>query len=424
MNMTAGQQLRQKREARSLTLEQVSKATHMGVHYLQAIEEDNYAAIPSAAQARGFVRTYAEFLGQSAAPLLHTMHKESLTQDAVPPTTPDQVLQEAPPQGFEETEQIFREIGDALHGRRELLGLPLDEVERHTHLRLHYLEALEAGDFDSLPSPVQGRGMLSNYAVFLGLDQEQLLLRSADALQARHTARQQVSRKDKPVQKNQEVAPPSTLRKIFSGELLVVVVLVFSLGGFAVWGGARIFAMNSEQTPTSTAPSIVDVLLASPTATMTFTPAPVTPTPQASVVVFSGDTAQEGVDEGDIPVGEEGSVDIYLSVHQRAWMRVVVDGEIEYDGRVLPGSAYSFVGESQVDVLSGSGSAIQVHFNQQDLGFMGIYGDVVHRVYTLEGILEPTATITLTPTETLEVTITQTATSTPVPGEATQPPLP
>ena len=42
---------------------------------------------------------------------------------------------------------------------------------------------------DELPSTVQTRGMLSNYATFLDLDVDALLLRFADALQARHRER-------------------------------------------------------------------------------------------------------------------------------------------------------------------------------------------------------------------------------------------
>jgi cytoskeletal protein RodZ len=396
----------------------------LGVHYLQAIEAGNFDAIPSTAQARGFVRAYADFLSLAATLLLEAMDSELTPLDVSPQPIPTQTLEKSPPKGFEQTELIFQEIGHNLHQRRELLGLSLDEVERHTHLRRHYLQALETGDFDSLPSPVQGRGMLSNYAVFLGLDQEQLLLRFADALQIRLTTRQQVGGKDRPISKTQEVTPPSMLRRFFSGELLAVAILVFSLVAFAGWAAVRIYAMGSEQTPTPTAPSIADVLLASPTASMTFTPAPATPTALATPVVFSGEAPRKGVEEGVIPAGDEGSVDIYITIHQRAWMRVVVDGEIEFEGRVLPGSAYSFVGESQVDIISGSGSALQVYFNQQDLGLMGIFGQVAHRVYTLEGILEPTATITLTPTETLVATITPTITATPGPGEATKPSLP
>ena len=48
--------------------------------------------------------------------------------------------------------------------------------------------------------------------------------------------------------------------------------------------------------------------------------------------------------------GGEQAVQVYLTIRQRAWMRVIVDGEIQFDGRVLPGSAYPFVGDTQVEV--------------------------------------------------------------------------
>ena len=80
---------------------------------------------------------------------------------------------------------IFKKIGNILLTQREALGITLEEVERHTHLKMHYLKYLEAGEFDNLPSPVQGKGMLNNYARFLELDSEQVLLLFADALQIR-----------------------------------------------------------------------------------------------------------------------------------------------------------------------------------------------------------------------------------------------
>ena len=48
--------------------------------------------------------------------------------------------------------------------------------EAHTHVRKHYLELIEAGAFGELPSPVQARGMLANYAEFLNLDVDAILL--------------------------------------------------------------------------------------------------------------------------------------------------------------------------------------------------------------------------------------------------------
>ncbi|MFN8385305.1 MAG: helix-turn-helix domain-containing protein [Anaerolineales bacterium] len=48
------------------------------------------------------------------------------------------------PEDSQPSDEIFKEIGRELRARREMLGLHLDEVERNTHVKAHYLEALEA----------------------------------------------------------------------------------------------------------------------------------------------------------------------------------------------------------------------------------------------------------------------------------------
>lgn len=63
MTETVGAALKAARERRQLTLAQVSEATRVRSHYLQALENDDISAMPSAAQARGFLRIYAEYLG-------------------------------------------------------------------------------------------------------------------------------------------------------------------------------------------------------------------------------------------------------------------------------------------------------------------------------------------------------------------------
>lgn len=94
---------------------------------------------------------------------------------------------------------------------------------------------------------------------------------------------------------------------------------------------------------------------------------------------------------------------------------MTVDGKVELEGRVIPGSAYSFAGEDEVEILTGNGAALQLIFNQNDLGPMGIFGEVVDRVFTPQGELLPTPTITATPTFTAtpENNLTQTQTETP-----------
>ncbi len=75
-----------------------------------------------------------------------------------------------------------------------MLSLTYEEIERQTRVRAVFLEALENGALEELPSPVQTRGILANYAVFLDLDADTILLRFADGLQARYREK----RPDKP----------------------------------------------------------------------------------------------------------------------------------------------------------------------------------------------------------------------------------
>lgn len=70
MNESVGTRLRLAREKRQLGFEQASEATKIRLHYLQALENDDLSAIPSAAQARGFLRIYSEFLGLQVADLV------------------------------------------------------------------------------------------------------------------------------------------------------------------------------------------------------------------------------------------------------------------------------------------------------------------------------------------------------------------
>ena len=57
---------------------------------------------------------------------------------------------------------------------------------------------MEKGHLDDLPSPVQGRGMISNYANFLNLDGESVLLRFAEGLQLRRLERNRRSKSREP----------------------------------------------------------------------------------------------------------------------------------------------------------------------------------------------------------------------------------
>jgi cytoskeletal protein RodZ len=60
-----GQRLREERQRRGLSLEDVTKATKIRPSFLTAIEKGEYRKLPASSYAQGFVINYAEFLGFS-----------------------------------------------------------------------------------------------------------------------------------------------------------------------------------------------------------------------------------------------------------------------------------------------------------------------------------------------------------------------
>ncbi len=65
-----GDRLRQAREARGLSLEQMEEVTKIRRRYLQALEEEDYGQFPAEVFIRGFLRNYAVALGLDADEIL------------------------------------------------------------------------------------------------------------------------------------------------------------------------------------------------------------------------------------------------------------------------------------------------------------------------------------------------------------------
>ena len=67
-------------------------------------------------------------------------------------------------------------LPERLLAARERKGVDLDRAERDTKIRARYLAAMERGDYRELPGAVYTKGFLRNYALYLGLDADEVLL--------------------------------------------------------------------------------------------------------------------------------------------------------------------------------------------------------------------------------------------------------
>jgi len=67
-------------------------------------------------------------------------------------------------------------LPERLLAAREAKGVDLYRAERDTKIRARYLGALERGDYRELPGAVYTKGFLRNYALYLGLDPDEILV--------------------------------------------------------------------------------------------------------------------------------------------------------------------------------------------------------------------------------------------------------
>jgi cytoskeletal protein RodZ len=74
-----GTKLRQAREAKGAPLHEVEWATKIKSAYLEALEEENFRLIPGSVYVRGFLRTYANYLGIDPEPLIDEYNRADET---------------------------------------------------------------------------------------------------------------------------------------------------------------------------------------------------------------------------------------------------------------------------------------------------------------------------------------------------------
>ena len=63
MAETLGEKLRAARESRGISISEVAEQTRIAPMYIECIENDNYKPLPGGIFNKGFVKSYARFIG-------------------------------------------------------------------------------------------------------------------------------------------------------------------------------------------------------------------------------------------------------------------------------------------------------------------------------------------------------------------------
>jgi cytoskeletal protein RodZ len=139
-------------------------------------------------------------------------------------------------------------LPERLLAARERKGVDLYRAERDTKIRARYLAALERGDYRELPGAVYTKGFLRNYALYLGLDPDEVLLQWRRERGAPQEA-QPVIAVPRPI-----AAPRRGLT--FSPSLIVFALLVALVVGFMVWLGFQLLRFSKPPTIAVTNPAV------------------------------------------------------------------------------------------------------------------------------------------------------------------------
>lgn len=78
-------------------------------------------------------------------------------------------------------------IGDLFKQKRKERNLSLKEAENATSIRMSYLRAIESGEIGKLISPVYAEGFVRQYAIFLGIDGDQIVKENPEVFSKRVT---------------------------------------------------------------------------------------------------------------------------------------------------------------------------------------------------------------------------------------------
>ena len=443
--MTIGEKLRRTREEKEMSLEKAAQGTKIRIQFLQAIENDELTVFASPAQAKGFARLYASFLGIEPRTLFDEQLKQDLpitlglvegnsekpaekTQEINPNNKLEIVSTKLPEnanprarfkdlipleQELNHSTQLFKEIGDELRQQRESLGLTLADVERLTKIRELYLYNLEEGNIEALPSTTQGRGILNNYSSFLSIDPVKIQTKFAEGLQQKRleTAAIELTSYDGKTVKPKK-SPVTGWRRFLTVDLLVGTSVLVILSVLVIWGIIQVVG-STTGVKEPTLDSISNILVN-----------PVSETLSADAISTQASTQSTEITDqvvSTIPVDilatitsvNTGSIQLVVVGIQRIYLKVISDGKEVFNGRVVPGTAYTFTGSTKIILNTGNASGIQVYYNQKDMGVLGMAGEVLSLEFTSKGYVTSTPMFTPSPTRTLPPTLTQRATSTP-----------
>ena len=256
-------------------------------------------------------------------------------------------------------------IGDLLRRERERQNLSIKDIEKATSIRALYIDAIEKGEYKTLPGEVYAKGFVRNYANYLKLNANEIVNAFNEEMHPQEELQEtagsssaEEARQEQSAERNREEyrGPKITSLESYPMEkkshgvrnALMVAAAVF------VVAFAALIAFGGDEEPSA-------------------------PAPRAKTQTQQGQKQTEAA-----PKPAADGVEMKLSFTDRCWTEVVVDGKTEFEGTAEKGKVLTLKGKDKVRITAGNAGALNYSLNGKDMGAIGQKGEVVEKTFTKE----------------------------------------
>jgi len=299
-------------------------------------------------------------------------------------------------------QQQLAEIGAYLQQVRLEQDKSLDEIATRTFIPMRLLKAIEQAQSDALPEAVFVRGFIRRFGEALNLDGTAIALEFTldDTEPPPQVSPPQAAPVHSPQPAPVQSVEPEPTDELyarrerrskntqFPWSTAIVFSLIALIGALLVYGLNRrtaqpeLAASPSVESPSAApaAPSLTAETVTPSPAVSPDVPAVVSPSPSGAAIAPATPTAPATPAAGATPVS------VSLNLTDRSWLRVTVDGEVEFEGILAEGAQQSWAAQQAIVIRAGNAGAVVVSPNQGAAQPMGTPGTAVTQTYTPNGL--------------------------------------
>lgn len=286
---------------------------------------------------------------------------------------------------------IFKEI-------REKNGITLEEIENTTKIRTKYLKAIENDKFDEIPGKIYAKGFVKSYAKYLKIDQEPVIIEMIEEAfgeskaaiapdvvpieteipkrEEKHSLSEKRTKREQPI----EDKPLNKKVSRIIGISALFVVLLLLVGG--------IYSLSNNDDEIDDKNNVV------------IDNSNLDNEPGNTDEPDNGDSTTNNTDNNTIPPITANDnkptydglnmtitlLDVQPNKIDKCWLQVMADGKLLWEETLNEGANKTVTATESIRVKAGNAGVVKITLNDQDLGTMGSYSQVVTKEYTLDSL--------------------------------------